>query len=461
MAQFDIRRVAVIGTGPCGLSAAKYLISQKTFEEVLIYEQQTEVGGVWNYNPKPSPTQHVPQVSGFASTDPPVQIAPSVQSTPMYDVLHTNIPGPLMKYSDLNFSRTSTIFPSRESVQRYLVKYSYDIREHIRFQNRVVDVRLGVKGGRDRWHLSIRSTKDGCGHCRTFDAVVVASGHYSTMYIPDVKNIKDFNDAHPGIITHSKSYRSARDFKGKKVIVVGNAASGLDIASQISRVCKKPLLLSVHTPTPADNLEWADAEEVPVIEEFLVEERAVRFQDGRVERDVDAILYATGYLFTFPFLKSLKPRLLTDGRRVHGLYKDLFHIEHPSLAFPGLPIKVVPFPLSESQAAIFSRVWANVLPLPDKEAMYQWEEEEARRRGASFHVWPKGGDAEFINETHAMLANTPGKEPPLWTEELLWQRKIYAEAKLAFEKSGCTAKSLEELGFHYRPSPQASEQEIL
>lgn len=456
MGRFGVRKIAIIGAGPCGLSAAKYLLAQKVFEQVVVYEQQQEVGGVWNYNPEPSPTRRVPQVSAFTPPDLPAR-------TPMYDVLHTNIPSPLMKYSDQDFPKDSLIFPSREAVQDYLVRYSKDIRHIVHFNSQVHDVRLRQESGKDQWDVEVRSTSDGCRHTGTFDAVVVASGHYSTPFIPDVKNIKDFNEAHPGVITHSKSYRSAQPFSGKKVVVVGNAASGLDIASQISHVCTKPLLLSVNTPTPPENLEWADAEEVPVIEEFLVAERGVRFQDGRVERDVDAVLYATGYLFTFPFLRSLTPPLVTDGRRVHGIYKDLIHIEHPTLVFPGLPIKVVPFPLSESQAAIYSRVWANVLPLPAKAEMRKWEAEEAKRRGASFHVWPKGGDADFINETHATLAKsgTPGKEPPFWNDELQWQRKIYAEAKLKFEKSGRAARSLAELGFHYRPSPDTSGQEIL
>jgi cation diffusion facilitator CzcD-associated flavoprotein CzcO len=456
MGLFDVKKIAIIGAGPCGLSAAKYLLAQKVFEQVIVFEQQQEVGGVWNYNPEPSPTRQVPQVSAFAPPDFPVR-------TPMYDVLHTNIPWPLMKYSDQDFPEDSLVFPPREAVQDYLVRYSKDIRHAIRFNSQVNDVRLRQGNGKDLWDVVVRSTEDGSRHTHTFDAVVVASGHYSTMFIPDVKNIKEFNEAHPGIITHSKSYRSAESFSGKKVVVVGNAASGLDIASQISRVCRKPLLLSVHTPTPPENLEWTDAEELPVIEEFLVAERGVRFQNGRVERDIDAVLYATGYLFTFPFLNTLIPPLVTDGRRVRGIYRDLIHIEHPTLVFPGLPVKVVPFPLSESQAAIYSRVWANVLPLPEKAEMHKWEEEEAQKRGASFHVWPKGGDAEYINGTHEMLARSksPGKEPPFWTDELLWQRKIYAEAKLKFEKGGCTAKSLGELGFHYRPSPEDSGQEIL
>ncbi|KAK1770322.1 FAD/NAD(P)-binding domain-containing protein [Phialemonium atrogriseum] len=463
---FNVKNIAVIGAGPCGLSAARYLLAQNAFERIVIYEQQPEVGGVWNYSKTPSQTLHVPQVSAFCPPDPPIRsgTAPPVFPTPMYDVLHTNIPWPLMKYSDMAFPDDSLIFPSRDIVQDYLVKYAEDVRHLIKFSMVVKDVRPRKEDGRDQWDLDAMSTVNGDMQTATYDAVVVASGHYSTMFIPDVKNIREFHEAHPEVISHSKSYRTADQFANKKVVVVGNSASGLDIAAQISRVCRKPLLLSVKTPCPPDNLAFVGAEEVPVIEEFLVGQRGVRFQDGRVERDIDAILYSTGYLFTFPFLTSLAPSLVSDGRRVHGLYQHLIHIDHPTLVFPGLPIKVVPFPLSESQAAVFARVWTNAISLPSTAEMKEWEDEEARRKGPAFHVWPKGADGEYINSTHDRIVHsgTQGKEPPRWDDELLWQRKIYAEAKLKFEKEGRVAKSLDELGFPYPSSGQGeTKEEIL
>jgi cation diffusion facilitator CzcD-associated flavoprotein CzcO len=453
--QFDVKTIAVIGAGPCGLSAAKYLLAQGSFESIVIYEQQSEVGGVWNYSAVASPTIHVPQVSASCPPDPPILsgTTPPVFPTPMYNVLHTNIPSRLMAFSDLSFPETSLVFPSREDVQDYLVKYSQEIRHLIRFSTLVRDVQLRQENGKDQWDVTFASTMDDTVQTTTYDALVVASGHYSTTFIPEVHNLAAFHKAHPSVVMHTKSYRTPDPFADKKVIVVGNAASGLDIASQISRVCQQPLLLSVRTPSPPDNLAYVGAEEVPVIEEYLVNERGVRFEGGRVERDVDAIVYATGYLFTFPFLPFMVPPLVSNGRRVYGLYNDLFHIDHPTLVFPGLPIKVVPFPLGESQAALFSRVWANELPLPSAKKMKDWEDEEAQRRGTAFHVWPKGGDGDFINYTYDTIiqSRTPGKIPPRWDDELLWQRKIYFEAKLRFDKGGHVAKTLEELGFLYQP----------
>lgn len=458
--RFDVKHIAIIGAGPCGLAAAKYLIEQNAFDSVVIFEQQSEVGGVWNYSPKPSETLPVPQVRADCAPDPPLQDgheAP-VFPSPMYEVLHTNIPRALMPFSDLEFPKSSLIFPSRQDVQKYLEQYAEDIRHLIQFSTQVKDVRLSQVGGKDQWDVDAVRLHTGEMLTATYDAIVVASGHYSTIYIPDVKGIAEFHKAHPGVITHSKHYRTPEPFAGKKVVVVGNAASGLDIAAQISPVCRKPLLLSVQTPTSLANLEWSGAEEVPVIDEFLVAERGIRFRDGTVERDIDAVVFATGYLYTFPFLRSLKPPVVTDGRRVRGLYKHLFHIDHPTLVFSGLPIKVVPFPTSQSQAAVFSRTWANLLPLPSVAEMREWEEEEVEKKGGRFHVWPEGGDSQYINSVHDWISQsgTPGKEPPRWTAEQVWQRQIYAKAKLKFELDGRNAATLEELGFAYRPDQEAA-----
>ncbi|KAK3995078.1 hypothetical protein QBC44DRAFT_321138 [Cladorrhinum sp. PSN332] len=438
--QFGIHSIAIIGAGPCGLSAAKYLVAQNAFSNVVIFEQQSEVGGVWNYSR---------ETSSKGNEKPPV--FPS----PMYETLHTNIPRALMPFTDSAFRNDLLVFPSRQDVQKYLVDYSQDIRHLIKFSTQVEDVRLRVVDGKDQWDVDVKSLERGEITSSTYDAVVVASGHYSVISIPDIKGISRFHKAHPGTITHSKYYRVPEPFTNKRVVVVGNAASGLDIAAQIGSVCQKPILLSVRSPTSRANLDWTGAEEVPQIEEFLVEERGVRFQDGRAERDIDAIIFATGYLYAFPFLKSLDPPVVTDGRRVHGVYDHLFHIDHPTLVFPGLPMKVVPLPLAQSQAATFSRTWANLLPLPSVEEMRNWEEKETEKRGSKYHVWDKGDDSKYINEIHEKIvqSGTPGKEPSHWSAELCWEREVQPEAKLKFELEGRKAKSLEELGFKYEPNP--------
>ncbi|KAI1405966.1 FAD/NAD(P)-binding domain-containing protein [Hypoxylon fuscum] len=468
---FHVHKIAIVGAGPCGLSAAKYLLAQAAFPRIDVFEQQAEVGGVWNYSAKPADALRVPQTDAHPKRpDPPVLSGGSGNGkplfpSPMYDELTTNIPHTLMGYSDLAFDESCEIFPTRADVQAYLVRYARDIRHLIRFSTQVTDVALreGQRRERDRWDVSTTDLLTGEETRETYDAVVVASGHYSTLYIPDsIENIAEFHAAHPGLISHSKLYRNAESYRGKKVVVVGTGASGLDIASQIQKVCKPPLLISAQTKAPPEILEHiGSVKQVGQIKQFLTEDRGIELlplegeEEGQIERDVDAVLFSTGYLYTFPFLNTLDPPLITDGRQVHGLAKHLLHISHPTLAFPGLPIKVIPFPLSESQASVLARLWSNTLPLPPREKLEEWERADGEGTSpGKYHVFAKGGDGRYINELHAWVtreSSGKGKEPPHWDQELLWQRGIYAEAKMKFEKTGKKARTLEELGFKYEP----------
>ncbi|KAI1772837.1 FAD/NAD(P)-binding domain-containing protein [Hypoxylon cercidicola] len=471
----NISRVAVIGSGPSGLASAKHLLAEK-FQKIDVFEKQSEVGGVWYYSAKPSGTISIPHVD---SEDSPIY-APGkdgdskgkpVFPSPMYDDLYTNIPHTLMRYSDLAFREGCEIFPTRQDVQEYLVRYARDVRHLIKFSTQVTNVALRQDQGRDQWDVRAKDLLTGEETQETYDAVVVASGHYSMPYIPDyIENIAEFNAAYPGVISHAKLYRNAEPYRGKKVVIVGNGPSGLDITRQIQSVSQH-LLLSVRTKTPPEVLEHiGQVEEIGQIKRFLTEDRAIEFystpstpssssSSTRIEKDIDAVLFCTGYIYTFPFL-SLSPPLVTDGRKVHGLAKHFLHVRHPTLAFPGLPIKVIPFPLVEAQAAAFSRLWSGRLPPPLPATLEAWERADAESATpGKYHVFPKGGDGRYINEVHEWVTRDTvrdgsggrGKEPPYWDEELLWQRGIYAEAKMQFEKTGRKAKTLEELGFRYEP----------
>ncbi|KAI1260024.1 hypothetical protein F5Y18DRAFT_420387 [Xylariaceae sp. FL1019] len=536
---FDIKRIAIIGAGPSGVAAAKHLLAEGfKASQIDIFEQRDEVGGVWNYTPLP-PTEilPVPQTDAFPPPDAPIFegddedddyesddcmdscCAPgsgacslpslarverrAVFPGPMYENLHTNIPHTLMRYSDNGFTSEKgdcEIFPPRQIVMDYLKEYARDVRHLVSFATQVVSLRLLTDQGasapkariKDQWELVSRNLLNNVQNKQIYDAVVVASGHYATPYIPSFAGgMTEFAATHPHIISHCKGFRSASAFAGKKVIVVGSGPSGLDIASQIRDVCASPLIVSARSPVADDMSEHLGVRDrvrlVGQITRFLVDERGVEVQSApgsapgnekSTERitDVDAILFCTGYLYTYPFLnsKSLSPSappLITDGRRVHGIARHFIHNTHPSLVFPALPIKVIPFPLSEGQAAVMARLWSNRLPLPSREELESWEREdeqgkgfEGERAGAgkAFHVFPKGGDARYINAFHEWAARATdrdggkGKEPPFWGDEELWQRGVYAQARMLFEKGGRKAKTLEELGLHYEPNTKTA-----
>ncbi|KAH6664411.1 flavin dependent monooxygenase-like protein [Halenospora varia] len=454
--RFNIQKIAIIGAGPSGLAAAKYLIAQGCFERIDILEQQSEVGGVWHYIPTPGEKVDVPSTTPHVPPEKPIwpeHWKAPLFSNPMYEHLNTNIPKGLMQFSDRPFPSKSLLFPSREDVQEYLVQYSQDVRHLISFSTQVEDVQSVPRDGKEQWNVISKSTITGETKEGGYDAVVIANGHYSTPFIPQVAGMEAFNVTYPGVITHSKIYRSPKRYTGQKVIVVGSAASGLDIGTQISLVCKKPLLNSVQSSS-ALKFGQENKEEVPPIVEYLLEDRSVRFEGGRVEKNIDAIVYCTGYLYSYPFLKSLDPPVITTGRRVVGLYQHLFDIAHPTLVFTALPQKVIPFPVSEAQAAAISNVWSNGLALPLAEEMEEWERKhkEIYGDGTSFHVLNFPRDAQYINNLHDWVKTATGgvaKEPPFWTLRDKWIRERFAEIRKKFAEEGSRAGTMEELGFQY------------
>lgn len=48
-----------------------------------------------------------------------------------------------------------------------------------------------------------------------FDAVVVASGHFSVPYIPAIKGLEELEKSRPGSVLHSKHFRGRELYKDK------------------------------------------------------------------------------------------------------------------------------------------------------------------------------------------------------------------------------------------------------
>jgi Flavin-binding monooxygenase-like len=258
----------------------------------------------------------------------------------------------------------------------------------------------------------------------------------------------------------------------QKTIAVGNAASGVDIVSHIAPYAKPPLLQSVRSVSPLAALGLPkNVEEVPQIVQFLPESRGVRFENGRVETNIDTILFCTGYLYTLPFLESVQPKLITDGRRVRNLYRHMIYRHHPTLALVGLPQKVSPFITTEGQAAVIARVWSGRLTLPSIDVMAKDEAETQARRGDDnkFHYFaPPPADSDLLRELRDWSDSAEkegegiGKKPGVWSERQIWQRKRLHLIKKAFESKGKERHSIttvEELGFDFeawkRGDPQS------
>ncbi|XP_025069385.1 dimethylaniline monooxygenase [N-oxide-forming] 5-like isoform X3 [Alligator sinensis] len=118
----------------------------------------------------------------------------------------------------------------------------------------------------------------------------------------------------------------------------------------------------------------------PNVSEFT--ETAAIFEDGTKEDNIDAVVFATGYSFSFPFLESC----VEVVNNQISLYKFVFppHLEKPTLAFIGLvqPLGAI-MPISELQCRWATRVFKGLNSLPSMSDMMaditQKKEEMAKR----------------------------------------------------------------------------------
>ncbi|KAF2089901.1 thiol-specific monooxygenase [Saccharata proteae CBS 121410] len=463
----QIDTVAIVGAGPGGLAAAKYLLAEETFSRIELFEQRNCVGGVWHYTPHKALDSDfsIPHTKPRTEAEEPF-MKEGIWSTeaefvsPLYEHLETNIPHSLMNYSDLRFPEKTPLFPSHTIVKEYIERYAEDVRHLIKFQTQVIDVSpVDEEDGKSQWAVKFRELQSGNEETQIFDAVVVANGHYSDPYIPDIPGLTQWNDAYPDAISHSKYYNKPFDFAGQKVVVVGNSASGLDISGQISHHSLTPVLVAERSLKAVGADDTNSILELPEIAEFVPNNRTIRFANGRVEQDIDAVVFCTGYLYSFPFLKHLDPPVVEDGSRVMNVYEQIFYTPRPTLAFVGLPQRIVPFPISEGQGAAIARTFSGRLSLPSPAAMREWEDKTVAERGADkrFHNLAFPRDAQYLNHLHdwAMSAEegeTRGKRPPYWDEQKQWIRERFPLIKLASRMLGegrHDVKTLEEIGFDY------------
>ncbi len=204
--------------------------------------------------------------------------------------------------------------------------------------------------------------------------------HYSVPHV-NVTGLANFK----GTVLHSQVYRNPAPFHSQSVLVVGSSLSGIDIAMEIASVAKTVYLsqrrrgFAIKGPV-RENI-------VPVARSLRIEEDGlVLLQDGQ-KLSVDSIVLCTGYEYDFPFLSN-ESGITVENNRVQHLYKHIFNIHHPSMAFIGIHIKVLPLFDMDMQVKAALSVFTGKRRLPDKRVMLEDEEEDYRERILKFGLLP-------------------------------------------------------------------------
>lgn len=430
-----IKSVAVIGAGISGVSSAAHLIRHGF--EVVVFERSNVSGGVWHFDPRRDedpqyPDAEAPPVSTSnmlngskngqrycGSTYEDIALAHAPPG-PCYEGLMNNVPTTMMRSTLLNWPEGTPEHVTHLEIETYVQTLSRETGAHAvtLYNTRVEEV---IKRTETRnWSLRSRTlnrAENGAYSLEdkewTFDAIVVAAGHYHVPLIPHAPGLAEWKDKFPKRVMHSKSYRSPTEFKGQNLLLIGAGVSSLDIAKELDGVANKTYQSSRGGKFDLDpSLLPANSERVTGLQSFKLDEGktldaepgapipgTVHLTDGRILSDIHQVIVASGYQTTYPFLKELESDTMpveqadetiivtADKCVTHNLHKDIFYIPDPSLAFVGVPYYTSTFSMFDFQAEVVARVYAGLAVLPTPDAMRR--EYEARKakgdKGKAFH----------------------------------------------------------------------------
>ncbi|KAK7947131.1 dimethylaniline monooxygenase 2 [Apiospora aurea] len=196
----DKVNIAVIGTGPAGLTALKTL-REEGFN-VIAFERRDRIGGLWSYSGNPAFTSVV-------------------------DGTVCNISKFVSGFSDFPLPRGSPIYLSGAQVSGYFHSYAthFKLLEHVRFGTTVRKVLRNSAD--DGWDVHVTDA-DG-DRTLPFHKVVFGSGNETIPSWPRLPG----RDRFKGILIHGQAYKNPGQFVGKRVLVVGMGNTGSDIATAL------------------------------------------------------------------------------------------------------------------------------------------------------------------------------------------------------------------------------------
>ncbi|XP_064466652.1 uncharacterized protein LOC135377864 [Ornithodoros turicata] len=339
-----MKKVAVIGAGAAGINAARHLKERQDVFDFTVFEQTNSVGGTWFY------TDHV-GVNPYTGI--PIHSS-------MYCDLRTNLPIECMAFPGFPFPspKAGQSFAHHSVILKYLESFCshHQLEKFIKYNKRVTEVKPILKGQSISWDVYVEDIHDKEIFHHSFDAVMICTGRYSTPMVPPLPGIEKY----AGRVTHSHDYRTAHSFTGETVLVLGAGPSGIDISLEIATVAKRVYLCHNQLSQLKKDFPATICQEAGILR--FDGGHTVVLKNGKTI-SATCVVLCTGYKMTYRFL-SAECRVTTDENVVFPLYKHMFHADFPSLAFIGLPMRVIPFLVMDYQNRFFLSALDGSVKLP-------------------------------------------------------------------------------------------------
>ena len=198
--------------------------------DIVCYEKQATWGGLWNYTWRTGLDHRGEAVHGS-----------------MYRHLWSNGPKECLEFADYSFERHFGFpipsYPPREVLHDYItgrVEKS-GVRPWVKCNAQVVGCTWDAH--RRQFDVRVRFGDDGSEVTESFDWVLCCTGHFSIPHVPEFPGMHQF----PGRVLHAHDFRSAEEFHGKDILVIGTSYSAEDIASQCFKYGARSITCSWRT----------------------------------------------------------------------------------------------------------------------------------------------------------------------------------------------------------------------
>ncbi len=243
-------KTVIVGAGMAGILAAIKL--KQRGEDFVVLEKAAKIGGTWREN--------------------------------RYPGLTCDVPAHAYTYTFEPYAEWLAYYATGAEIQAYfeMVTDKYGIRPHIRFNTEVTA--LTWDEAAHQWTVSVAN-----GETLVADAVVAASGVLHHPKMPDIPGLDSF----AGTKVHSAQWNENTPIDGKRVGLIGNGSTGIQIVTAINKRVEK-LVHFQRSPQwvmPVPYFAYSDEDRAAFrADPKLID--AIRFSDeylGNVRRFTDAI----------------------------------------------------------------------------------------------------------------------------------------------------------------------------
>ncbi|XP_028129197.1 senecionine N-oxygenase-like isoform X5 [Diabrotica virgifera virgifera] len=221
----------------------------------------------------------------------------------------------------------------------------------------ILKMKIAIIGGGAAGLAALKHSLDEHHECELFEQTGLIGGtwNYSEKIGIDENGLPIHSSMYKGLRTNlPKELMQLEDFPFSKpdysyvsqpqvLEYINDYANHFNLLShvQVSICHRSPPYVSLPIPEELKK-------KIP-IQEFR--QHSVLFSDGS-EENVEDVILCTGYLYNYPFLSN-ECEIKVENKWVKYLYKHIININHPTMAFIGIPTRVFPFVLFGIQIRFF------------------------------------------------------------------------------------------------------------